>query len=53
METFAWCSICNVVSPIYREPMTTPDVTGHFVGGDIVCGECHFIIATVFKKQEE
>ena len=50
--THAFCGNCQSVKPVFREAMTGPSVDGCFRGGDIVCEDCHSVIATVFCQIE-
>jgi hypothetical protein len=36
---------------LFREPLKPAEV--NFAGGDVLCGECRFIIATVYKKIQD
>ena len=43
-----WCEVCNKIQPTFFEGTHNFDVSGNFIGGDIVCKECSFIIATAY-----
>lgn len=45
-----WCDACGKIQPTFFEGAHTIDVSGNFIGGDIVCKECSFIIATAYAK---
>lgn len=47
--THFWCEVCGKIQPILFEGAKTQDTTGEFAGGDIVCQQCHFIIATAYS----
>jgi hypothetical protein len=44
-----YCAVCQEWQPLEHEALFGEDVTGQFIGGDILCGHCRFVIATVFK----
>lgn len=46
--THFWCEVCNAIQPTFFEGAHSHDTTGEFAGGDIVCDECGFIIATAY-----
>ncbi|MDD5084237.1 MAG: hypothetical protein PHT88_04920 [Candidatus Moranbacteria bacterium] len=46
--THFWCEICDKIQPTFFEGAHNNDVSETFVGGDIVCKQCHFIIATAY-----
>jgi C4-type Zn-finger protein len=52
--THAYCHICGTIKPAIREPLqTVPQFEGKFVGGDVLCGKCGYIIATVYRDVRE
>lgn len=48
--THAWCDICDRIQPVTIEPLTTPDTTHLYLGGDVVCDGCSCIIVTLYRK---
>ena len=48
--TYYYCGNCQAIRTAFFAGAQQLDVTGRFVGGDIVCEECNFIIATVYKE---
>lgn len=46
----AYCPNCKQIQPVKAEPLTNPDDSGKYRGGDIVCSVCHYIIATLFNR---
>jgi hypothetical protein len=46
--THFWCEVCDAIQPTFFEGAHSHDTTGEFAGGDIVCDECGFIIATAY-----
>ena len=51
-QTHFWCEQCGRIQPVSFEGFTGTDVSEDFIGGDILCDECHFIIATMYKRLE-
>jgi hypothetical protein len=52
--THAYCENCRLIRPVIREGLAgSSDKTGQFVGGDVLCGECRSVIATVYKKIQD
>lgn len=47
--THYWCQVCDAIRPAFFEGDHNVNVTGKFKGGDIVCEECNFIIATAYR----
>jgi hypothetical protein len=43
-----YCEICQQMQPLEHEPLAGEDVSGQFLGGDILCSDCRFVITTVF-----
>ena len=43
-----WCEACGEIRPTFFEGAHNIDVSGKFIGGDIMCKECRFIIATAY-----
>ena len=44
------CENCGLESLVH-EPLDSEDVSGRFLGGDIVCNNCKLILATVYKEK--
>ena len=42
-----YCECCGENVPLEIEPMSTDELNGDKIWGDIVCPECHFVIATL------
>jgi hypothetical protein len=40
------------VAPVLIEDLAQPDTSGAFLGGDVVCRECHTVIATLYRPAE-
>jgi hypothetical protein len=41
-----WCEACEGTSSVTYFDSRIPDITGRYVGGDVICDQCHQIIAT-------
>jgi hypothetical protein len=48
--THAYCPNCKRIQPVKSEPLTNPDDSGKYLGGDIVCAVCAYIIATLYRS---
>jgi hypothetical protein len=46
--THFWCPLCDAIQPAFFEGFDNIDVSGQFVGGDIVCETCRLVIATAY-----
>lgn len=46
--SLAYCPNCKQIQPVKAEPLTNPDDSGKYLGGDIVCAVCAYIIATLY-----
>lgn len=47
-----YCEICDYHRPVEIEPLQTDDLNkGKPPWGDIVCQECHFVIATISASE--
>ena len=46
-----WCEICGEIQPVVFDKTPAEDVSGEFMGRDIVCEECNFIIATFYSPK--
>ena len=44
------CENCGL-QPLDHEPLDSEDVSGRFLGGDILCNHCRLILATVYKEK--
>lgn len=52
MHNFIYCDNCQEIRPLVIGHMTGDDVSGKFTDcADIMCGECSFVIATMFNKK--
>jgi hypothetical protein len=49
--THAYCDTCGTIRPVIRKPLQP--VEGQYAGGDLMCGESHNIIATVYRKIQD
>jgi hypothetical protein len=49
--THAYCETCNAIRPVIQESLTGPDTSRKFIGGDLLCNECRFIIATLYERK--
>jgi hypothetical protein len=47
-----YCEFCEEHRPIEIEPLRKDDLNGNVAWGDILCKECHFVIATVTSEVE-
>lgn len=43
-----YCEVCDKFQPLKHEEPHGENVSGQFVGEDILCVECRYVIATVF-----
>ena len=50
--THIYCRSCKGIKPMIIDPLCGRDMTGQFVGIDLVCGNCRLIIATVSRPVE-
>jgi hypothetical protein len=48
--THAYCEMCDAIQPVTQESLTDPDTSGKLLGGDLLCTECRFVIATLYKR---
>lgn len=46
--THFFCEVCQKIQPTFFEGANHADVSGNFIGGDVVCCACSFIIATAY-----
>lgn len=44
--THFWCAVCRSVQPTFFEGFDMVDTSNNFRGGDVVCKECCYVIAT-------
>lgn len=42
-----YCEVCGNHTPVEIEHLKKDDLNGDMIWGDIVCTECHFVIATI------
>jgi hypothetical protein len=42
--------MCDAIQPVIQESLTDADTSGEFLGGDLLCNECRFVIATLYKR---
>lgn len=49
--THVYCEVCHNIQPAIFEPLTAPDYSARFLGGDIVCKVCALVIVTLYKKK--
>lgn len=51
--THIYCENCDSIQPMLQELMCNPAANGQpLVGGDLVCGTCKLVIATVWRSVE-
>ncbi len=51
--THAYCDNCDVIRKVFFEelhPVEAIGVVGDWLGGDVVCDECAWIVATLFRE---
>lgn len=48
--THIWCDVCKAIQPLIAESLTQDDLNPH-PWGDLVCGVCYFVIATLSKVE--
>jgi len=51
--THFWCEVCDAIQPAFFEGANHQDTSGDFVGGDVVCSVCAFIVATAYTPNLE
>jgi hypothetical protein len=51
--THFWCEVCCAIQPALFEGANHTDTSGTFIGGDVVCSVCDFIIATAYTPNAE
>jgi hypothetical protein len=49
--THTYCEMCDAIQPVIQESLTDPDTSGKFLGRDLLCNECRFVIATLYKEK--
>jgi hypothetical protein len=49
--THAYCATCDAIRTVTRESLTGPDTSVIFVGGDLLCKRCGFVVATLYKAK--
>ena len=47
---YYYCGNCQEIRTAFFAGAQHVDISGKFKGGDIVCEECNFIIATAYKE---
>lgn len=47
---YFWCPACDAIQDAYFEGANNIDTTGNYEGGDIVCKQCSFVIATAYHR---
>ncbi len=54
--THAYCDNCEAIRKVFFEelhPVDAIGVPGNWLGGDVVCDECAWIVATLFRMGDE
>ena len=51
--THVYCDTCAKIQPAEREPLDVIDISGRFLGGDLLCSVCKFVVATVYRSRAE
>lgn len=47
---FAYCDSCKQIRAVEPDPHEGPDVSGEYLGADLVCRECFSILVTLYRK---
>ena len=53
--THAYCNNCEEVRSVFFEklrPVVASGMAGDWLGGDVVCRECAWVVATLFTEAE-
>lgn len=50
--THAYCENCRSIQEVRHEGLDSKDVTGNYLGGDVCCNTCNWIVATMYRKKE-
>ena len=50
LVSHAWCDSCKAVRLALFEKLSHTSLDGCYIGGDVVCGECYLVIATLYKR---
>lgn len=50
--THVFCTYCRDIQPAIVEPPTHTSEDGKYIGGDIQCAVCKWILATVYREVE-
>lgn len=50
IPTHIYCEICGI-QPVIIEPAHTEDISGKYIGGDLVCDTCKLVIATHYREK--
>ena len=45
----AYCSNCGEIQPVSVNDVGADDVSGRFVGADVICSMCNYVVATVYR----
>jgi len=45
--TKIYCETCGKKQPLIIEPMSTDELNAPAIWGDLICGKCHSIVATL------
>ena len=51
--THFWCEVCDAIQPAFFEGALHHSTADDFVGGDVVCSVCAFIVATAYTTNAE
>jgi hypothetical protein len=51
--THFWCEVCDAIQPAFFEGALHHSTADDFVGGDVVCSVCAFIVATAYTPNAE
>jgi len=50
--THAYCDNCKKITKCRVDDMFYEDISGKYIGGDIYCAECAYILATVYRSND-
>lgn len=50
--THAYCELCGEITPATFEPLESPSGDAIYLGGDVVCSRCRFVIATLYRVDD-
>ena len=51
LPTHAYCTNCEGIQAVFFEGLKNVSTDGYFIGGDVVCEECAFIVATLYEEE--